>query len=308
MSSKLLGFVGVGQIGGPMAKRLMDHGYSLVVYDVRTEALAPFIAAGATAAKSPAEVASATDIVLASLPTPQIVKQVALGANGLHEGTQIRTYIELSTIGSIVAREVAAGLAKKGIATLDSPVSGGIAGVEKGTLAMMVGGDAAKLEECRPILAALGKIFHIGENAGDGQMMKLVNNMLSATTMAATAEAVVVGVKGGLDPVKLIEALNAGSGRSSASIDKFPRSVLNGTFNYGFKTALMVKDVKLYLDEAEKLGAALWMGGAVGQIWGFMMSQGGADKDLTEIVKLYEQWAGGVECRRREPVASAPSS
>jgi len=305
MGSKLLGFVGVGQIGGPMAKRLMDHGFNLVVYDVRSEALAPFIAAGATATKSPAEVASRADVVLVSLPTPQIVKQVALGPNGLHEGTKIRTYIDLYTIGPSMAREVAAGLAAKGIVTLDSPVSGGIAGVEKGTLAIMVGGDAAKLEECRPILAALGKVFHVGENGGDGQMMKLVNNMLSATTMAATAEAVVVGVKGGLDPVRLIEALNAGSGRSSASIDKFPRSVLNGTFNYGFKTALMIKDVKLYLDEAEKLGAALWMGAAVGQIWGFMIAQGGADKDLTEIVKLYEEWAG-VECRQREAATSAP--
>lgn len=298
-----LGFIGLGLIGGPIAKRLIDHDYELVVYDVREEALAPFRERGATVASSPADVASQAEIVLVSLPTPAVVEAVALGPRGIVEGSTVRVYIDLSTTGRSTARDVAEGLAANGIAAIDSPVSGGIGGAERGTLAMLVGGDAETLERCRPILETLGKVFHVGERPGDGQMMKLVNNMLSATTLAATAEAVTVGVKAGLAPERIIEALNGGSGRTSASYDKFPRSVLNGTFRYGFKTGLMTKDLKLYLEEAEKLGGALWMVSATNAVWNFHLAKNGADSDNTELVKVYEEWLG-VECREKAASAS----
>jgi 3-hydroxyisobutyrate dehydrogenase-like beta-hydroxyacid dehydrogenase len=306
MESKTLGFIGLGLIGAPMARRLLDHGYQLAVFDVREEALAPFRERGALVMASPAEVASNAEIVLVSLPTPAIVRAVALGADGIAAGSRVRVYIDLSTTGRATARDVAAGLAAAGIEALDSPVSGGIGGAERGALAMLVGGSGAVLERCRPILSTLGNIFHVGDAPGDGQMMKLVNNMLSATTLAATAEAVVVGVKAGLDPARLIEALNGGSGRTSASTDKFPRSVLNGTFAYGFKTGLMTKDLKLYLEEAEALGGALWMVSATNAVWNFHQAQNGPDSDNTEIVRLYEKWLG-VECREtHEPAPAAP--
>ena len=282
-----------------MAKRLIEQGYELVVYDVREEALAPLRDLAATVGSSPADVASQAAIVLVSLPTPAVVKEVALGPHGIVEGSQVRVYVDLSTTGRSTAREVAQGLQAKGIATIDSPVSGGIGGAERGTLAMLVGADAETLAQCRPILETLGKVFHVGDRAGDGQMMKLVNNMLSATTLAATAEAVTVGVKAGLDAGRVIEALNGGSGRTSASYDKFPRSVLNGTFAYGFKTGLMTKDLKLYLEEAEKLGGALWMVSATNAVWNFHLAKNGPDSDNTELVKVYEEWLG-VECRERD--------
>ncbi len=304
MDSKRLGFVGVGQIGGPMASRLMDHGYELVVYDISEKALAPFRARGATIATSPKDVASQAETVAVSLPSPAVIKAVALGPEGLAGGTKIGLYIDLSTTGRIAAREVAEGLAARGITTVDCPVSGGIKGVEAGTLAMMAGASDEALERARPILATLGKIFHIGQNPGDGQMMKLVNNVLSAATMAATCEAVVVGVKAGLEPGRLIEALNAGSGRSSASMDKFPRSILNGTFHYGFATGLMMKDMKLFFEESEKLGGTMWVTNAVRSIWEYHYNQSGPDSDYSELVKHYEAWVG-VECREREPAGKA---
>jgi len=289
---KHLGFIGLGNMGNPMASRLIDAGYGLTVHDTRREAMDALARKGATPANSPKEVASAAETVLMSLPTPAIVREVAVGANGVVEGSKVRTLVDLSTTGAQAAIQVAKALAPKSIAWVDSPVSGGVAGAVAGTLAVMVSGPRQLFEALEPVLKLIGKVFFIGERTGMGQTMKLANNLLSATAMAATSEAVVLGVKAGLDPRVMIDVINAGSGMNTASRDKFPRSILPRTFDYGFKTGLLCKDLKLCLEEAEALGVPTMVATAVKQIWFHAFEKLGPDSDFSEIVKIPESWAG----------------
>jgi len=290
--TKEIGFIGVGKMGGPMAGRLIDAGYRIHVFDERKEAIAAIVGKGGVAASSPADLASQVETVLVSLPTPDIVKQVVLGANGVAEGSSVKTYVDLSTTGPRVAAEVAAALAGKGITTLDAPVSGGVGGARKGTLAIMVSGPRNLCGELRPMLEVIGKYFYIGDQPGMGQLMKLANNMLSATAMAASAEVMVMGVKAGLDPRVMIDVINAGSGANTAIRDKFPKAVLTRSFDYGFATGLMYKDIKLCLDEAEQLHTPTWVCSAVRQLWLETNGHFGPESDFTTIVQLVEQWAG----------------
>ncbi|MEJ0071495.1 MAG: NAD(P)-dependent oxidoreductase [Pseudomonadota bacterium] len=292
-----IGFIGVGKMGEPMAGRLLDAGYRLHVFDARADAIAAIVGKGGVAASSPADVAAKAETVLVSLPTPDIVKQVVLGAGGVIAGAKVKTYVDLSTTGPRVAAEVAKALAEKGISAIDAPVSGGVGGASKGTLAVMVSGPHNLCGELRPLFETIGKYFYIGDKPGMGQLMKLANNMLSAATLAASAEVMVMGVKGGLDPRVMIDVINVASGANAALRDKFPKAVLPRTFDYGFATGLMYKDVKLCLDEAEALHTPMWVCNAVRQMWLETNGEFGADSDFTNIVQLVEQWSGGVEVK-----------
>jgi 3-hydroxyisobutyrate dehydrogenase-like beta-hydroxyacid dehydrogenase len=297
MTGQMLGFVGVGRMGGPMAARLLDAGYRLCVYDVSAEAAAPLVARGAQLAASPAEVASAADIVLVSLPTPDVVRQVALGGNGgIINGSRVRLMIDLSTTGPGVAGEVAAQLAERRIGWVDAPVSGGVTGAKAGTLAVMVSCPKPALQEVEPILKVFGRLFHTGEKPGLAQSAKLANNLLAATALAATSEVMAMGVKAGLDARVLIDIINASSGRNSATQDKFPRAVLPGTFDFGFATGLSYKDVRLCVEEAEALGVPMVVGAAVREMLAITKARFGADSDFTFVAKVVEEWAG-VEIR-----------
>ena len=287
-----IGFIGLGKMGVPMAGRLIEAGYTLTVYDLNRKACEALAAKGARPAASPAQVASAVDTVLLSLPTPPIVRQVALGEDGVVAGTKVKTMIDLSTTGATVAREIAAALSAKGILAVDSPVSGGVSGAVKGTLAVMVACPKATYADLEPMLKHIGKVFFIGERPGMGQTMKLCNNLLSATAMAATSEAIVFGVKSGLDPAIMCDVINAGSGRNSASQDKFPKAIIPRKFDFGFATGLMYKDVKLCLEEAEAAGAQMWVASAVRQLWQLTNQELGPQSDFTEVVKVLERWAG----------------
>ncbi|HYM98766.1 MAG TPA: NAD(P)-dependent oxidoreductase, partial [Aestuariivirgaceae bacterium] len=238
-----IGLVGLGSMGLPMGKRLIEAGHHLTVYDIRRDALDQFVALGAAGAGSPREVADAVETVMTSLPTPAIVRDVALGSEGAIHGRKIRRLIEMSTTGSETAVTIGAALLERGIAMLDSPVSGGVGGAVKGTLAVIVSGPRADFELVKSALEVIGKVFFVSEKSGLAQTMKLANNFLSATALAATSEAVALGAKAGLDPGMMIDIINAGSGRNSASQDKFPRSVLPGSFDFGFAMGLMVKDL-----------------------------------------------------------------
>jgi hypothetical protein len=290
--SKDLGFIGLGKMGAPMAGRLIDAGYALTIFDTREAVLSPFVARGAKSATSPAAVASAVETVLVSLPTPDVVRQVALGRDGIAAGTKVRTFVDLSTTGPRAAQDIAAQLAQKGITAVDSPVSGGVGGAQKGTLAVMASCPRALFDSLKPVLEVFGKVFYLGEKPGLGQSMKLANNLLSATALAITSEAMVMGVKAGLDPRVMLDVINAGSGRNSASQDKFPKAILPRTFDFGFTTELMYKDVKLFLQEAEAMGIPMWVASAVGQLWFLTYSQIGPQKDFTTIVQCIEKWAG----------------
>jgi hypothetical protein len=286
-----IGFIGLGNMGQPMARRLIEAGHKLVIYDTRNDAVAPLLGLGARLASSPADVADRVETVMASLPEPQVVAKVATGAGGVIEGRKVRRFIDLSTTGARAAQEIAAALAKKNIAQIDSPVSGGVAGAQKGTLAVMVSGPAADVEIVKDALAAFGKVFVVGDRPGMGQTMKLANNFLSATAMAATSEAIVMGVKAGLDPAIMVEVINAGTGRNTATTDKFPNRIIPRLFNAGFATALMTKDVRLCHEEAKVLGVPNDVINAVLKVWEQAYSEIGGDKDFTTVIQPIERRA-----------------
>jgi 3-hydroxyisobutyrate dehydrogenase-like beta-hydroxyacid dehydrogenase len=290
--TRTLGFVGVGRMGGPMASRLLDAGYSLHIFDTNLEATKPLTARGAKLAGSAAEVASLAPTVFVSLPTPPVVQSVALGPEGLLDGSAARTVVDLSTTGPGVAGVVSRGLGERGITYVDCPVSGGVTGATKGTLAVMVACPKKTYDEVQPILQNFGKTFYTGEKAGLAQTAKLANNLLAAAALVVSSEAIAMGVKAGLDPKVLIDIINAGSGRNSATQDKFPRSVLPRTFDFGFATGLSYKDVRLCVDEAEALGVPMVVGAAVRQMLAVTQAKFGANSDFTCIAKVVEEWAG----------------
>ena len=287
-----IGFIGLGNMGQPMARRLIEAGHKLVIYDTRNDAVAPLVALGAQLASSPADVADRVETVMASLPSLAVSQKVALGEGGVIHGKRVKRLVDLSTTGARVAAEICAELAKKNIVQINSPVSGGVGGANKGTLAVMVSGPAAEIGVVKNALAVLGKVFVIGDKPGMAQTMKLANNFLSATAMAATSEAVAMGVKAGLDAKVMIDVINAGSGRSTASDQKFPQSILPRSFNYGFTTGLMLKDVRLCTEEARSLGTPDQVMSAVLDRWETTNSEFGGDSDFTVIVKMVEQRAG----------------
>ncbi|GMA66151.1 NAD(P)-dependent oxidoreductase [Alicyclobacillus fastidiosus] len=296
-----LGFVGLGNMGHHMARRLLEAGHNVVLFDVRSEALDAFRDnPNATIASSCAEVSKLAKTVLVSLPSPQVVKAVVLGENGLLTGGAFDTYIDLSTTGPQVAAEVAAKLSELGVDCLDAPVSGGVPGAAAGTLSIMVSGSKQGYEDHLPILQVIGKkLFYVGPSVGQAQTMKLANNYLSAVALAATSEAMVLGVKAGLDPNVMLDVLNVSSGRNSATLDKFPAAVVNRKFDYGFKSGLMYKDVALCLQEADRMGVTMLVGGNMKELWKMTKEKLGADSDTTEIVRIFEELAS-VEVREQD--------
>jgi len=287
-----IGFIGLGNMGAPMCRRLIEAGHRLIVYDVRREAVERMVKLGAEAARSPADVAARAETVLASLPSLEAGRKVAVGEDGIIRGNRVKRYVDLSTTGARFATEMHDALKNRSIVQIDSPVSGGVAGAEKGTLAVMVSGPLPEVEIVRPVLAVIGKVFVIGEKPGAAQTMKLVNNFLSATAMAASCEAIAMGVKAGLDPAVMVEVINAGSGCNTATTQKFPRAILPGTFDYGFGMGLMVKDVRLFLEELARLGIPADVAPAVGRLWEAALKEHGPDTDFTRIAQTVEQRTG----------------
>ena len=289
-----IGFIGLGRMGYPMARRLVEAKHSLTVFDTQKAAVDRLVALGAQAASSPKDVADRVETVMVSLPSLQVTLEVATGKDGVIEGRKVKRFLDLSTTGSQMAVRIHDLLARRNIVQLDSPVSGGISGAEKGTLAVMVSGPLAEFEAIKGALEVIGKPFYIGAKPGFGQTMKLANNFLSATAMVATSEAVVMGVKSGLDPRVMIDVINAGSGMNTASRDKFPRSVLPRSFDYGFTTEMMVKDVRLCVEEMRSLGLSMEVAEAVGRFWEVAIRDMGGESDFTSAIKPIEKAAGVV--------------
>jgi 3-hydroxyisobutyrate dehydrogenase-like beta-hydroxyacid dehydrogenase len=288
-----IGFVGLGAMGTPIVEALVEAGHELVVYDREPAAVERAVVLGAVAASSVGAVADVAEIVFVSLPKPDVVREVATGAEGLIEGRAIRAYVDLSTTGAVVAGAVAAALSERGIEVLDAPVSGGIAGAKARTLAVMASGDEALFERTRPLLETFAtNVFLVGATSGQGQTAKLLNNLLSAAAMAITSEAVTFGATAGLDPATLLEVFNASSGRNTATSDKFPKHVLTRRFASGFRLELMAKDVELCVGEARGRRFPMLLGGLVQQLWTLAAAEAERDADHTEIIRLFEGWAG----------------
>ena len=287
-----LGFIGVGVMGKPMSAHLVKAGYDVLVFDVSADAMAVAVSAGARAAASVREVCDQAAVVFTSLPSPKVFLEVMTGADGLIEGGAVRIAVDTSTVGPRAERAAADALRARGIELVDAPVSGGAAGALKASLAVIVSGFEPAVEAVMPILRVFGKPTIIGGEPGQAQLLKLLNNMLSSTALAVTAEAYVAGVKGGLDPKLMLDVLNISSGRSAASQEKFVRQVLPRTFDFGFPISSVCKDIGLAVDECEALGVPMWIGQQSRQLWNFAYRQGGGGRDMTEIVRFIEDWAG----------------
>jgi 3-hydroxyisobutyrate dehydrogenase-like beta-hydroxyacid dehydrogenase len=291
-SEQRLGMIGTGRMGGPMAERLLKAGHRLVVFDTNEAAVRPLAALGATAARSALDVANQAETVFASLPTPDIVRQSIIRPGGALEGSRIRYFVDLSSSGAIAAAEVASALAARGIRALDAPVSGGVAGARSGKLTVMASGPRDLYEEIQPLLAQFGRVLFVGERPGLAQTLKLLNNLMSATAIAITSEAMAMGVKAGLDPSVMLDVLNTSSGRNSATQDKFPKHVLTRGFDFGFSAGLSFKDVRLCLEEAEALGVPMMLGAVVRQMLSITCNTYGFDTDCTSIARIVEGWSG----------------
>lgn len=287
-----IGFIGAGNMGGPMVKNLLAAGYAVRVCDANPAAVEACVKEGATTADTPKELANTVETVLVCLPTPDIVRAVALGENGLVQGSAIKTYIDLSTTGPRTSIPVAEAVNEAGIVALDAPVSGGVIGAIAGSLAVMVSGPHNDYGHHRPMLEKIGKnVFYIGDKIGMGQLMKLLNNLLSGTALAVTSEAVALGIKAGIEPKLMIDVFNASSGRNTATETKFPNSILSRSFDGGFNMGLMFKDVRLCLEEAEALGVPMFVGSGTRQAWAFALGKGAPADDSTEIMQHYEKLA-----------------
>lgn len=284
-----------------MAQRLLEAGHPLYVFDTNPAAVQPLQARGATVVQSALEVANRAHTVFASLPTPQIVRSTIIGPDGAIGGAGMREFIDLSSTGATVTGEIATALGARGVAALDAPVSGGVLGARSGKLTVMVSGPRAVFDRVQLLLAVFGRVLFVGEKPGLAQTLKLLNNLMSATAVAITSEALALGVKAGLDPSVMLEVINTSSGRNSATLDKFPKHVLTRTFDFGFSAGLSFKDVRLCLEEAEALGVPMIVGSVVRQMLAITCNELGFDTDCTSTARIVERWS---KCE----IAAAPPS
>ena len=298
--TRKLGFIGVGNMGAPIAGHLIEAGHDVLVHDADPARQETLLARGAEPAGSPRDVADGCDIVFACLPTLDAYRAVALGKNGIAAGNGCRIYVNLGTTGSSFAKEIATGLAEKQIVTLDAPISGGPPGARAGTLAVMVSGARHAFEVAEPLLQTFGgSVVFVGETPGLAQTMKLVNNALSITALAITSEAFVMGAKAGLDPETMVAVCNAGSGRNTSTETKFPLAVLTRGFDYGATIDIIRKDMDLAVKEAEALGTPSWVANTVRQLLYHVAQQGAGGDDMTTLVRHFEDWGGVTMSKTR---------
>lgn len=297
-----LGFIGVGAMGLPMASRLVDAGHAVLVFDVRPQGVDALVARGATSGRSARDVADQCEIVFASLPSNDACEHVVLGTDGVVAGAAMRTFVNLGTHGSQLSRTIADALAARSIVSIDAPVTGGVVGARAGTLTIIVSGPEAVFRRIEPLLACMGgNVFYVGDIVGGAQTMKLANNLLSLAAFVLTGEALAMGVKAGLDPSLMLDVINKGTGRNTATSDKFPRVVLSRTFDLGATTAGAARDIALGLEEAASLGVPMWVSSTVAQFFAFAMSQGEAKQDYSTLVRHFERWAGVEISRKADP-------
>ena len=293
-----IGFIGIGQMGRHMSRRILEAGHQLVVHDINKESAAPLIKKGAAWADTPAAVAKACRVVITSLPKPQDVEQVVYGENGLTQGwLPGDVYIDMTTNSPSLIRRIAEDAKAKGVSVLDAPVSGGVKGAEAGTLAIMVGGDAAALEKVRTVLEAMGqRIFPVG-GAGNGNVVKLVNNLISLICNSASAEGFALGVKAGIDPAMLLEIIKASTGDNWCA-RQYPNTTFKGNFEPGFKVSLAYKDINLALTLGRENSVPLPVGEAVKKDLEETIAAGLQDKGIDAVILPLEK-AAGVKVRSK---------
>lgn len=284
-----IGFIGLGQMGAPMAERLIAPDVTLHVYDPRPEATAPFTARGAIACASATEVADRAEVVFACLPKAAISEAVAAEVAG---GRAVKAYAEMSTIGRETVQRIAAVLAARGIGFVDAPISGGPAGARAGTLAMLAAGAPEARALVEPWQRRIGReVFVLGDAPGLAQVMKLVNNLLFAASLTTACEAFAMGAKAGIDADVMLRMVNAGTGRSMVT-EKVMEEVLSGRFAFGAALSILDKDVGLGIAEATALGVPMWTLEQMARVWRLAAVQGHGAEDLTVVARMMEGWTG----------------
>jgi 3-hydroxyisobutyrate dehydrogenase-like beta-hydroxyacid dehydrogenase len=295
--AETVGFIGLGTMGRSMARNVRKHGHPMVVFDVIEAAMAPLVEAGARAAGSPSEVAAASDVVVTMLPDAPDVERTALGPDGIIEGLRPgAVYVDMSTIDPDTTRRIGKSFSERGLRMMDCPVGRTQDHAVAGTLLLMAGGEAATIEQARPVLMRMGEaLFHCGE-LGCGQAMKLTNNCLAAAILAATCEALVTGVRAGLS-LDLMREVIAGTMAANAALStSLPKKALSGDFAPGFMVHLAHKDVRLALELAHSLGISTPLGNATFATLGDARTRGMERDDISSVLRLREQ-EGGIEVR-----------
>ena len=293
METMKAGFLGVGNMGLPMAGKVLDAGHELVVFDVREEAMQPLLDRQARRAASPKDLGDTCEAVFVSLPTLQILRDTVLEPGGLIDGGAVKLIVNTCTVGVPMVKEMEAALGARGIGLVDCPISGGPEGARAGTLSIMASGAPELIERMRPLVSRWGKTFVVaGDAPGAAQVLKLTNNIMFAVNLVLTAEAMVMGAKGGVRPEVLMEAIGAGSGRSAALAMVFPNAVLPRTFEFGCPLHILVKDVDLAVELGEELGVPMWVCQAARLVYKHAMFEGREHLDISRMVEIVEKGAG----------------
>lgn len=291
-------FIGVGNMGAPMATNLLDAGVSLAVADLSMRALEPFARRGVSTATAAAELPG--DVVITILPTDGHVREALLGPGGALEKRKRAIVIEMTSSSPTATKRLAAELLELGVPMIDAPVSGGVRGAKSAKLATMVGGDEQLFERYRPLLAIMcSTVRHVGA-VGSGHTLKALNNFLSGISLWATCEALLVGSKAGLDLQTMVDVLHASSGQTNALDTKIVMSVLPRTFDYGFSMRLISKDISIAARLARELDVAAPVLAQAEEHWLLAKAQLGEDADFSAVVRLLESWAG-YELPRTSP-------
>jgi 3-hydroxyisobutyrate dehydrogenase-like beta-hydroxyacid dehydrogenase len=287
------GYLGVGNMGQPMAAKLLDAGHSLTIFDISEPAMRPLLERQARRAASPQELGDRSEIVFVSLPTLEAFRAAVLGPNGLMHGGALKVLVNTCTVGVPFVKEVEEAMAARGVTVVDCPISGGPAGARAGTLSVMVSGAPEAIEWVRPLISLWGSTLTIaGNKPGAAQVLKLTNNILFAVSLAATSEAFVMGAKGGLDPEVMVNAINAGSGRNGATQTVIPTVVLDRSFDYGAALHILMKDIDLAIAQGEELGVPMWVCQTARLVYKYAIFQGSADDDISTLVRHVERDAG----------------
>lgn len=292
-----IGFIGIGNMGAPMSANLLKAGHELTVYDKREEAMEEPVRLGAKAARSPREVAHASDVVMTSLPTQKALEDVVMGRDGVLEGAMRGcVLIDTSTVSPSTIKRIAAIARERGVEVLDAPVSGGVAGARAATLTVMVGGDKGVFERCQEVLSVIGKnVYHVGD-VGSGNAVKLVNNLMSLVSVLALSEGMVLGTKAGVDPETLHRVIKVSTGSSYALEVKLPNLISKGKFEAGFAIDLACKDLRLAIDLGREMGVPLFVTNVAQQVYELARARGMGRLDHTAVIKLLEE-AAQVEVR-----------
>lgn len=284
-----IGFIGLGDMGKPIALRLLRAGFDLVVCDKNPDTHALFVQGNAKVASTPAETASMAEIVFSCLPAPEISEQVAFGPDGVIHGTAIKTYIEISTIGHASMCRIAQAMNEHGIGMLDAPVSGGPRGEANGRMSCFVASDPADFQHAKPVLTAMSdRLFHVGDTPGQSQVLKLANNLLGAANLTVASEMLHMAVRAGINPQVAIDVINVSTGRNRATEEIFESQILNGSFNLGARLDILHKDIVLAVTEAERLETAHSAAQAVQNIWDNAITQNYGKQDLSRIHHFIE--------------------